>query len=87
MNNVVRAPFKDVPTLDTSTLDGLITGMTRYGKPRLSYMGDGWHAVIDMYVSSAGAEFKVVSDFKMPSAMAAMRQCADRVVKTLADLK
>ena len=75
------------PVVDRMTLEELLTALTKYGKCGLSYMGDGWHARVDMYVTSVGAEFKVSSDFRMPSSMAAVRQCYERVIKTLADLK
>lgn len=86
MSNLTLAS-SPVPTIDAMGLEELLNLLTKYGKCSLSYMGEGWHARIEMYVTSVGAEFKVSSDFRMVSSMAATRQCYDRVIKTLSDLK
>jgi hypothetical protein len=86
MSNLTLAS-SPVPTIDAMGLEELLNVLTKYGKVRTNYMGDGWVTAIDMYVTSVGAEFKVSSDFRMVSSMAATRQCYDRVIKTLSDLK
>lgn len=71
------------PTVPDGSLESLLKQLTLFGKPRLSYMGDGWYSSIDMHVVAAGSEFKVASEFKHPSGLAAARQCAERVVEVL----
>lgn len=74
-----------IPSPGASLEDQLIA-LSAYGKPRISHDGGGWYCAIDMYVSAAGVDFKVASDFSRPSPRSAAEQCAERLRKTLAEL-
>jgi hypothetical protein len=67
-------------------LEGVLSWLQKFGRPRLSCLGTGWHSNIEMHVSSVGAEFKVASEFGHPTPLAAAQECAARVVQTLRDL-
>lgn len=68
------------------TLEQLLNALQRYGEVGLSFMGDGWYCRVNMFVSSKGAEFKIASEFKLPTHLAAARQCYERIQQTLKDL-
>lgn len=58
-----------------------------FGRPRLSCMRDGaWYGVIDMHVSSKGAEFKVTSDMNCQKPDDAVAQVIERMLDTLAKI-
>ena len=67
-------------------LEGVLSWLQNFGKPRLFCMRDGWHSAIEMHVSSVGAKFEVASEFGHPTPLAAAQQCAERVTQTLRDL-
>lgn len=71
---------------NTSLEEFLIT-LSKYGKPSLSIVSDGWHCRLTMYVTSQGVEFKIDSEFSHKSPMAATRQCYDRLRQALKDLE
>lgn len=54
-------------------------GLLQYGKPRVSYVGEGWYASVEMNTPALGTNFTVASDFSNPSPLSAARQCAERV--------
>ena len=85
MTHEVTMKVKGVEKVLTS-LEEKMLGLTYYGKPRLSFMGDGWYCVIDMHVASLGAEFKIASQFDHTTPSEAAAECCKRVVKTLKDL-
>ena len=64
-------------------LEADLLALCSYGKPRISHLGDGWHASLEMHVASEGAEFKVSSDFGMRSPSEAMNQLKDRLNESL----
>lgn len=65
-------------------LEELLQSMCRYGEPKLSMFDNGWHCWIKMHVQSAGASFEIKSEFGHKTPMAAAKECADRIAKTLA---
>ena len=69
-----------------TTLEQLLNALQRYGEVNLSFLGDGWYCRVSMFVSSKGAEFKVASEFKLPTHNIAARQCYERIQQTLKDL-
>lgn len=86
-------PHSDLRQVDRSVLrDGapalerMLLALAKYGKPRISHTGSGWHCAVDMYVSASGVDFKVASEFGMPSPISAATQCASRLDKALRDI-
>lgn len=71
----VRASFRDK-----------LVWLTRFGKPRLVVIDEGWHASIEMHVASVGASFTVRSEFDMSTPEAAIDQCIQRMLDSLAKL-
>ena len=51
-----------------------------FGKPRISMLGEGWHARIEMNTNTTGAQFTVVSEFGMKSPDAALQQLVERML-------
>lgn len=82
----LSAADRNVMRDTTVTLEQMLLALTKYGKPHLSHDGDGWYCAVAMYVSSAGVNFKVASEFGRSSPMAAAQQCAQRLDKALSDI-
>ena len=64
-------------------LDELLKYMIRYGKPRVSYMGDGWYCRVEMNTNTTGTQFDVSSEINMPTPIAAAKQCHERIISAL----
>lgn len=88
MSVLTVAPKLERASLAASmSLDELLIDMRRYGLPSVSMPSkDGWHASVAMHTNALGAEFKIRSEFSMSSAIAAVRQCHDRMRDALATL-
>ena len=67
-------------------LEDLLIMITRFAKPRLSHMSDGWFCVCDMYLSQDGCSFEVKSEFDHPSPLEAVTTCAKRILSALESL-
>jgi hypothetical protein len=74
-----------VETVPAGFEDRLIW-LCRFGKPRLSMVGQGWFASIEMNTNTTGSSFKVESDFKGATPSAAVDQLTERMLTTLATL-
>lgn len=70
-----------------SSLEELLLALSKYGRPSLSVVSQGWHCWVTMHVSSKGIEFKVSSEFDHPSPMSATIECYARLGKALKDLE
>lgn len=70
-------------TLRRDSLEHLLAACLMYGSPRLTYISGGWVAFVDMNTPAPGTKFEVRSEFGMPSPLAAVQQCFDRVVATV----
>jgi hypothetical protein len=64
-------------------LEALLDYLTKYGPHGISWMGDGWHCRLDLYVNVIGAELKVKSDFDNTSHKNAVIQCIIRLHETI----
>ena len=85
MLNVIRT---DEPIKETQdTLEKVLVELTLYGKPRVSYQGDGWCSTIEMNTNSSGVSFDVKSDFKQPSPIAAVLQCRSRMLEAISQYR
>lgn len=69
------------------SLEDKLQEMRRLGKPRLSFMTDGWCATIDMHVAVSGTSCEVRSDFDHKTPSAAINLCTERVFEMLQRLK
>jgi hypothetical protein len=67
-------------------LSGRMVYLCGYGKPSLSRMDNGWHARIEMHVSSVGAQFTVKGDYNHDTPEMAVQVLLDRVTATLGKL-
>lgn len=67
-------------------LEELLRALSKFGKPRVSLLGGGWHCCVDMHVSSTGVSFEVKSDFNLPNPSRAAQQCCQRLDLALRDL-
>ena len=66
--------------LNDLSLEELLEGMKRFGKPRLSFMGDGWHCCIDIYVNTKGCSFEVKSKFGCKTAISSVIECCNNMI-------
>lgn len=68
-------------------LEDILTSMIRYGKPRVSYQGDGWYCCIEMNTNSDGVAFDVKSEFHQPDPITAATMCRTRMLKAISVYK
>ena len=64
-------------------LQELMVHMIRYGKPRLSYITDGWYCKVEMNTNTQGTQFDIASEFSHQSPLAAAKQCHERIINAL----
>lgn len=78
----------DEPVKETHhTLEQVLCEMTKYGKPRISYIGDGWFSTIEMNTNSKGVSFEVKSDFNHVSPVNAVIECRSRMMTAISQYK
>jgi hypothetical protein len=65
------------------TLEELLMELVKYGKPRVSMIGKGWHSNVEMNTNTVGADFKCASEFDMATPTEAAKQCLERVLKAV----
>jgi len=63
------------------SLEELLSGLEKFGDPMVRKYERGWVVYVKMRVWTAGVGFEVSSDFRMPTPLAAARQCAERVLE------
>lgn len=86
MTALVNIPGGEVQHVP-SDLSARLDWLRSFGQPRLMCMRDGtWYGVIDMHVSSKGAEFKVASDMSCLKPDDAITQVIERMLETLAKI-
>lgn len=87
IGRMLSAVGGEKPKVLPEDLEGLLIFLQQFGKPRCGvYASNGWHTNVEMTVASVGTSFEVMSDFGMASPLAATKQCAERLLKTLRDL-
>lgn len=67
-------------------LEELIVHMIRYGKPRVSYVSNGWYCKVEMNTNTKGTQFDIASEFDHPTPLSAARQCHERITSALKTL-
>ena len=82
MNQLVAAFNAENP----QHLQALLLDLARHGEPYLCLLRQGWHCHVDMNTNTTGSSFKVSSDFKLATPMAAAVQCMERIKAALAAL-
>lgn len=77
--------FKNETKVETSIddLQDLMQYMIKYGKPRISYISNGWYCGVEMNTNTAGSSFEVKSEFGHPTPMAAAKQCHERILNAI----
>ena len=69
-------------------LNKLLIEMMKYGKPRVSCVGQGeWFCSIDMWITGVEIEFSIKSDFKHKTPLEAAFVCANRMNDAFKSLK
>jgi hypothetical protein len=69
--------------LNQPTLEELLMELVKYGKPRVSMLGGGWHCNVEMNTNTVGADFKCASEFDISTPTEAAKQCLERVLKAV----
>lgn len=64
-------------------LERELLALLAFGAPRLHWLSDAWYCAVEMHVTTAGTAFKVQSDFKQTTPIAAVRQCRERIEAVL----
>lgn len=64
-------------------LEELMIYLIRYGKPRLSYLDQGWYCKVEMNTNTKGTQFDVASDFGQPTPLHAARTCHERIINAM----
>jgi len=85
MFNIVRNPSVDYEKVPED-LSGLLIQLLNYGHPRISHHSGGWHCNVEMNTNTTGADFKISSDFDIPTPYQAAKQCHERIINTLKNL-
>lgn len=57
----------------------MLVDLLQYGKPRVTYLSEGWYACVEMNTPTIGTNFQIASEFKHPSPSSALRECSERV--------
>jgi hypothetical protein len=70
----------------TEDLQAMLTYMIRYGRPRLSYLDNGWYCKVEMNTNTAGTQFDVASDFGCQTPVLAAKECHQRIINALKTL-
>lgn len=68
---------------ENKSLEEILDDLCKYGKHRVSYMGDGWYATMELYVNVIGAELAIKSDFYHKTAKNATIQLIIRLNETI----
>lgn len=69
------------------SIEECLTEMQKYGNPVLRKSDRGWSSNISVFVNGEGVEFKVDSDFGMPTAKEAINQCCHRLMKAISGIQ
>lgn len=82
--NAAVAKWEGLAGYPNQSVEEILDNLCRFGRPRLNRMDDGWVCSCEMHVAAAGATFTVRSEFDHKTQLGAVRQCAERVVKAIA---
>jgi hypothetical protein len=85
MLTLLRQP--DTTKIHDMPLDEHMTFLIRYGRPRLSYIDNGWYCTVEMNTNTTGTQFNVASEFYHKNPNAAVKQCHERIDAALNQLK
>jgi hypothetical protein len=74
--------------LNPADLGEALESLRAFGKPVLGVYGKGrgWHASIDMFVSSLGSKFEIKSEFDNKTPTEAVSQLIERMTSALKKL-
>ena len=75
----MNEPLYARQAVDAASLEALLEGSKRFGLIRLSNIDGKWYCNISMNTNTTGTEFKVESEFGMPTALSAAQQCIERM--------
>lgn len=86
MSNIVPIVKADAYQ-DLSTLEGVLMDLTKYGKPRLSCQdGMTWYCAMEVFVTGAGIDFKIASEFGQKTPLSAAQQCRERLLEAMKNI-
>ena len=61
------------------SLEQVLEQLEAYGQPSVSRLERGWHCCIKLRTPALGTEFRIRSEFDLPTPTAAAIQCHERV--------
>jgi hypothetical protein len=67
-------------------LEQVLLHLNQFGQPRLSRMDAGWYCACEMFVSAAGADVKIKSEFNHTTPTQAAQVCLERVSAVVRDI-
>ncbi len=74
------ATFVDMP------LEQSLEYLSRYGRPRVSKLSEGWHCSVEVFVTGPGVQFEVKTGFNHATPRDAAALCCDRLNAALKGL-
>ena len=77
---------QDAERVPNMELEELITHMVRFGKPRVSFISNGWYCKVEMNTNTSGTQFDVASEFDHPTPLSAARECHERIINAMKTL-
>lgn len=80
-------PGQVLRMLEDESTEDMLLELARFGRPSLMQHSDGtWGCSVDVKVNSTGVDFKVRADHNHKNMRASVRQCLERLRKSLSDL-
>lgn len=77
---------QDAERVPNMELEELIIHMVRFGKPRVSFISNGWYCKVEMNTNTSGTQFDVASEFDHPTPLSAARECHERIISAMKTL-
>lgn len=80
-------PNQVLRMLEEESVEDMLIELARFGRPSLMQHSDGtWGCSVDVKVNSTGVDFKVRADHNHKDMRASVRQCLERLRKSLSEL-
>lgn len=77
---------KEAEQVPNMQLEELIVHMIRFGRPRVSYVSNGWYCKVEMNTNTKGTQFDIASEFDHPTPLSAARECHQRILSAMKTL-
>ena len=69
------------------SIEGYLSELEKYGRPKLMKMQRGWYSGIEVFVSGQGVSFEVDSNYNHSTPTDSLALCCDRLKAALEKIK